>query len=484
MLYRTAKGPQFSQSKSALQIRGSLNTSSIRNSSMRIFPQLKSPTKSPKQSLKPLVESKYELDDVDFSEINIDIAPPLTQNANLDLIDMNNLIESVQEPFEYKLYCHAPESTGVTSEKTFLISKLYEQVLKNPLISTSDDVLTKIFAIADQNIRYKLSSVNEFLFISDYPVYFMLTGIEYIRIWYAIIETYLQKFSFTFNENYWKYLIERFKSPVKDEQNLARDTLLLFFKKFQDQRDFIIDEINHIFKSYKEKVLQHFVVQPALQFLVTILSQLNQIPSIFFAQSRVIVFPLFITPRVEEFFDVLSKYSDLFTKKDSTTTLFYIRYLLKHWPITDSHKHIIFLNELHVILFSLNPTFFPTICVPVCSKLFLSVQSSNAKVCTTAFSILGDEGFLSMLIKTVGFIPTDLERSISTASSSWSEEVKKAAQSAHDILLTIKSKAEQPQQSDFVQKWKKVARFANKNYHNEFSDFDNVMSHYSFDFSL
>lgn len=481
-MFQRIKGPQFIQSKSALQIRGSLSTNSLRNSSMSIFPQLKSPTKP--LSLKPIDESKYGLNNIEYTDLGIKIIPPTVDNPNLGIDDLNKLYELINFEADYKVYVHVPDNNGVLIEKLYLINKMYDQINKNPIFLSQAEITTNVFNLIDQNIRYKLINISEFWFISDYPAYFTLTGLDYLKVWYSMLQVFIQKYPYVITSSYWKHLVSRFKSPVKEEQALAKDTLLLYFSKFSDQRDSIIDEVNHLIKNYRDRVVQHFVALPCIQFLSAILNNTPQIPSIFFAQSRVIVFPLFITPRLEEFFDPLSKYSEIFTKKDSTTTLFFIRFLLKHWPITDSHKQIIFLNELHIILFSLGSSFFPTICVPVCSKLFLSVKSSNAKVCNTAFKILGDEGFIGMLIKTVGFIPAQLEESIKIALNSWSEDVKRTAQEAAANVAKFKSKTELVQPNDFMNKWKKVARFAVKNFHGDFIDFDSELQQYSFDFTL
>ena len=147
--------------------------------------------------------------------------------------------------------------------------------------------------------------------------------------------------------------------------------------------------------------------------------------------------------------------------------------MLKHWPFTDTHKQILYLNQIHAILFTISANFFPPICKALSSKLFYSLRSSCYKVSLSALNILNDENFLQMLISTLGYVPKMLMISLSLAIESWHSEVKKKAIETQEKIVALNSKKEELNKNDVQASWLLIATYASINYKKQ--DFSNFI---------
>ena len=449
---------------STKKIAGSVSSSLLMSNSMSLF--------RPKsfRCLQPIsTAATFNITDIDFLD-NLD-KPDALQNfpkieeiaektpREAEVIKLASIID-----FKLKFYYFSDQQLSDKYDiETSSIKKLAQVLDRTTELSAA--TLKTLYNILLRSINHEFPEIAKSVFMSDYPLSFGMTDKDMIIAIYNCLNIMLTKFRENIPKNFYLSLIHSMHSPCKAESSIAKDTLILLFKLDKENREPIFAKVFDEIEKFKEGLIKYFFIEPALQFFTAILKIIPPpIPPRFFATSRTVLFPLIKSPDLNMFFGALCENCEIFYSKDSTTALFYIRYMLKHWPVTDSHKQILLLNQLHQILYTISGSFFPTICHALCQKLFYSVQSKNYKVALTALNIIGDEGFLNIIISTLGYIPKMMSESMNVAINSWYPEVRNKAEKAEEILLSLCSKIEDSGKDKAQQKWTAIAKIAAVNF--------------------
>ena len=449
---------------SSRRIAGSVSSSLIMSNSTSLF--------RPKslRCLKPISTlTTINMSDIVFSDISDkpDGLPNFPKNDEITQktpreAEVLKLVSIIDFDLKFYYFCDQPLNNSYDIE-TSSIKKL-AQVLDHTS-ELSAPTLKTLYNTLLRSVNHDFPEIAESLFMSDYPLSFGMTDKNMIIAIYNCLNIMLLKFRENIPKNFYLSLIHAMHSPCKVESSLAKDTLISLFKVDKENRELIFAKVFDEIEKYKEGLIKYLFIEPALQFFTAILKIIPPpIPARFFATSRTVIFPLIKSPDLNLFFGALCENCEIFYSKDSTTALFYIRYMLKHWPVTNSHKQILLLNQLHQILYTISGSFFPTICHALCQKLFYSVQSKNYKVALTALNIIGDEGFMNIIISTLGYIPKMMSASINVAITSWYTEVRVKATKIEDTLLSLCSKIEDSEKDKVLQRWTAIAKVASNNF--------------------
>jgi len=335
-------------------------------------------------------------------------------------------------------------------------------------ISMADEFYKRLFRMACTHVFHPRNSVSKPVLYSDYPVVYKVSNEPSLRICYNIIKYLISESTSFITVCFVKKLINVFESPVQIEQNLSIELVTLCFNLASDLREMMGTMVFRKMLEYKDGEIDHFFLPPALTYLGMFFSSISQpYSSMYFLLFRTIIFPLINSPFAQDFYQPWSKLSQVFYSKDSTTAVWCIRYLFRHWPVTVSIKQVLFLHQLQSIMAFLSSSYFPTISRALIYKLCQSLKSMNHKVAKAATSIAQDEAFLHQC--NINNIPNEIAKSLDHARKHWSLEVRKSAEQAKIVLMNIcktKTMPEKTQKSDTKLIWLKIASTASMRHPN------------------
>lgn len=86
-----------------------------------------------------------------------------------------------------------------------------------------------------------------------------------------------------------------------------------------------------------------------------------------------------------------------FIEKDSALALPIITSILRYWPKTNSHKEVLYINELEELLDVLDPTLFAVAMVPVFTRIAACVSSPHFQVAERALSLWNNPYIQSLI---------------------------------------------------------------------------------------
>lgn len=349
------------------------------------------------------------------------------------------------------------------------------------------DTLQKIHDIINSNVRLDQESYSRLYFLleralfrpipniplsiysSDYPVKIVLHNEECLKLLYKIMEYFVRYNLFQITQNIYFKVIKNFHSQSATEQKCAVDLLLVIFEFNSNLRDEIA---RHVFKEiyiFQAGASTHFPVSPCLCFLVEFFKRLQLQTAInFFQLFRSSLFPLILSQWITEFFGIFKSLSLSFFQRDSATALWGFRFLMKHWPATNSSKQVIFLQEIADIISCLGSSYFKPISESLFKKMIKCIKSSNYKVVLAALQVIRSEVFIEGPLRNCEPVPRSLMWAVTSMESNWSRDVRRAVELTETalvnskIVFTATVKTPAPKAS-----WKQVLSFAKSVYPKE-----------------
>lgn len=106
--------------------------------------------------------------------------------------------------------------------------------------------------------------------------------------------------------------------------------------------------------------------------------------------------PLFSSNFLPAFYSQLSQIcSQFYGFFDQEAPLLSIKYLLGHWPTTNSQKQTIFINHIGVILPFVSSDNIEKIALPIFNRFSLCLQCNNYKVTNSTLNLINNETFFS-----------------------------------------------------------------------------------------
>ncbi|WOH13669.1 hypothetical protein DCAR_0833180 [Daucus carota subsp. sativus] len=146
-------------------------------------------------------------------------------------------------------------------------------------------------------------------------------------------------------------LLDLFQSEDPREREYLKSVLHRVYGKFMVHRPFIRKSINNIFHLFVFETEKHNGIAELLEILGSIINgfalPLKEEHKIFLVRSLI---PLHKPKCLAAYHQQLSYSIIQFVEKDCKLADIVIRGLLKYWPITNSSKEILFLNELEEVL--------------------------------------------------------------------------------------------------------------------------------------
>jgi len=176
-------------------------------------------------------------------------------------------------------------------------------------------------------------------------------------------------------------LLDLFDSEDPRERDCLKTILHRIYGKFMVHRPFIRKSINNIFYRFVFETEKHNGIAEFLEILGSIINgfalPLKDEHKVFLVR---VLIPLHKPKCLQMYHQQLSYCITQFVEKDCKLADTVIRGLLKYWPVTNSSKEVMFLNELEEVLEATQPPEFQRCMVPLFRQIARCLNSLHFQV--------------------------------------------------------------------------------------------------------
>ncbi|KAE8691343.1 Serine/threonine protein phosphatase 2A 57 kDa regulatory subunit B' iota isoform [Hibiscus syriacus] len=194
-------------------------------------------------------------------------------------------------------------------------------------------------------------------------------------------------------------LLDLFDSEDPKERECLKSILHRVYGKFMVHRPLIRKDISNIFCRFIFEMERHNGISELLEIFGSIISgfalPLKEEHKIFL--QRVLI-PLHKPKSLGVYFNQLSYCVTQFIDKDPSLSNVVIKGLLKYWPITNSQKEVMFLDELKDILEETNMVEFQKVMVPLFSRIGRCINSLHFQVAERALLLWNKDQFFNLIV--------------------------------------------------------------------------------------
>eukprot|EP01067_Filipodium_phascolosomae_P002404 Filipodium_phascolosomae@DN2388_c0_g1_i1.p1 len=183
------------------------------------------------------------------------------------------------------------------------------------------------------------------------------------------------------DQNFVLKLLELFNSEDPRERDYLKTILHRIYGKFMALRSFIRKAIQHVFFKFMYEVETHNGIAELLEILGSIINgfalPLKEEHKQFLERSLI---PLHKAKTLNPFHQQLTYCMAQYVEKDPRLAEPIINGLLKFWPVTNTPKEVLFLNEIEEILELTQPSEFTLVQNALFKKLACCIQSPHFQV--------------------------------------------------------------------------------------------------------
>lgn len=200
------------------------------------------------------------------------------------------------------------------------------------------------------------------------------------------------------NGTFVQKLLELFDSEDHRERDYLKTILHRIYAKFMSLRAFIRKAINNVFYTFIYETEKHNGIAELLEILGSIINgfalPLKAEHKTFLKK---VLTPMHKVRPLNAFHQQLSYCVTQFVDKDPQLAVPVLTGLIRYWPVINSAKEVLFLNELEELLELTQPEEFQTILVPLFKQLSKSIGSPHFQVAERALFLWHNE-YISSLI--------------------------------------------------------------------------------------
>eukprot|EP00475_Leptophrys_vorax_P002971 TRINITY_DN11702_c0_g1_i1.p1 TRINITY_DN11702_c0_g1~~TRINITY_DN11702_c0_g1_i1.p1 ORF type:complete len:492 (-),score=143.96 TRINITY_DN11702_c0_g1_i1:48-1523(-) len=202
-----------------------------------------------------------------------------------------------------------------------------------------------------------------------------------------------------FNSHFVLQLLELFKSDDPRERDYLKTILHRIYGKFMSLRLFIRRAIQNAFFEFVYDTEKHAGVGEILEILGSIINgfalPLKEEHKKFL---RTVLIPLHKTRTLQTYHQQLSYCVTQFIDKDPKLSPTVITGLLNFWPVTNSAKEVLFLNELEEVLELTQMEQFLSVAVPLFNQIAKLISSKHFQVAERALFLWNNEYISTMTL--------------------------------------------------------------------------------------
>ncbi|CAN0896374.1 Serine/threonine protein phosphatase 2A 59 kDa regulatory subunit B' eta isoform [Linum grandiflorum] len=221
-------------------------------------------------------------------------------------------------------------------------------------------------------------------------------------------------------------LLELVDSEDPREREYLKTILHRIYGKFMVHRPYIRKSINNVFYQFVFETEKHNGIAELLEILGSIINgfalPLKDEHKLFLVRALI---PLH-KPRCLAMYHLpLSYCITQFVEKDCKLADVVIRGLLKYWPVTNSSKEVMFLNELEEVLEATQPSEFQRCMVPLFHQIGRCLNSSHFQVAERALFLWNNDPIGNLIKQNrKAILPIILPALEKNTSSHWNQAVR------------------------------------------------------------
>lgn len=189
-----------------------------------------------------------------------------------------------------------------------------------------------------------------------------------------------------------------FDSEDPRERDYLKTILHRVYGKFMAHRPFIRKSINHVFYRFVYETERHNGIAELLEILGSIINgfalPLKEEHKMFLKKALI---PLHKPKCLPVYQQQLAYCVTQFVEKDPTLAPVIIKGLLKYWPVTNSHKEVLFLGELEEILELTHDSEFSAVAEPLLKQISKCLTSNHFQIGERSLFLWNNEYIVQLL---------------------------------------------------------------------------------------
>lgn len=234
-------------------------------------------------------------------------------------------------------------------------------------------------------------------------------------------------------------LLDLFDSEDPREREYLKTILHRIYGKFMVHRPFIRKAINNIFYNFVFETEKHNGISELLEILGSIINgfalPLKEEHKLFLSRALI---PLHKPRCLGMYHQQLSYCMTQFLEKDSKLAEYIVRGLLKYWPVTNSSKEVMFLNEMEEVLEVIQPPEFQHYMVPLFHQIGRCLTSLHFQVAERALFLWNNDHIGNLIKQNYKVIlPIIFPALEKNARHHWNQAVHGLALNIHKIFYDL-----------------------------------------------
>ncbi|XP_047325559.1 serine/threonine protein phosphatase 2A 57 kDa regulatory subunit B' kappa isoform-like [Impatiens glandulifera] len=200
------------------------------------------------------------------------------------------------------------------------------------------------------------------------------------------------------NHSFISKLLDLFDSEDLRERECLKTILHRLYGKFMVHRPFIRKSMSNVFYRFVFETERHYGIPELLEIFGSVISgfavPLKEEHKMFLSRALI---PLHKPKSLGIYFQQLSYCVSQFIEKEPKLASIVIRGLLKHWPITNSQKEVLFLGEIEEILEVISMGEFQKVMAPLFWRIGCCINSCHFQVAERALFFWNNDQILNLI---------------------------------------------------------------------------------------
>lgn len=303
--------------------------------------------------------------------------------------------------------------------------------------------IEKLLLVVRKNILRKVSDIPKPLLYGDFYAPISVTNWNILFFFHKLVSIIVNSLDDQIvdqwiDKSFIIGLVDLLNSSDSNEQTSTVILIQQIFETFDTKKQFLFNRLIKLVMLHNEGVNSFVCVPPALKFFTYYFSQnkgyFNQSYNNFF---KLVIFQLFATDFVHNYYNILSSLCQIFYQSDSSLALWALKFLLNHWPISNSAKHTIYLHHIRILSNSIPSNSSDPAVFRLFEQIGQSLFSQNFKVANAALQLVGNVNFLFNFTPIFPTIIPILIKSLQNLESHWHPEVRELTKNVYQVVLPL-----------------------------------------------
>ena len=389
------------------------------------------------------------------------------QIQNNDIEKVPSLINAVNATFKRGVYRTGDKNKANMDEGKELPQEKLFTILNRPKVvqCLSETVQSNLLEMSRKILMLPIQDVPKKLIYCDKIPKMSLSNWDELKFIHKIVMILIREFTQRQVENscfvtqkFIRALINILNSPDSNEQESVNSMIHSILEKCPSCRKILFHEAILKIQNHLQDEKAYFCVSYCLKILHNCL---REAPELFSSENdnenkennnsdsiqslyEKKILPLYSSYFLSEFYPELNAVSSAFYGMYDQLPTISLRYLLSHWPETNTSKQLIYIQHIAVIGPYLSSNMIKNFLKVIVGRISKCLKSVNFKVVSATLQVISNESFIFLFSSYSETLISYLYPSLVGLRGHWSNEVQNKVGNAIDILKHMNP--------DFVQK--------------------------------